>query len=387
MKKLLFFAVLISIFLLPSSVFSGPVERTLSLEESITTAMQISQEIMIAQEQVYIAEQRVKESKALIYPKIDLNFSASQFQSDFPTVLAPTFGSLYLPPGSNDNYYSTRFSLWQYLYAGGRYSTNLELAEKNLSQAQAQAEVIRNKRIREVRKAFYSLLVAKEKIGIYENIKGSAQEKARAELARAKYEYEKKKLYFLEIMGLELTTLIDVQGALKAPEGEYDLNKCLAWAIQHRPELRQTQFQEAINTLQVNLTQIERKATISLGANYEWAGGAFPLEERNWNATINMNFPIFDGWASLARTRQRRHQEEESKIRRADIQDQVNLDVRQALLDYNFWKSRESIQNSKRAESLESEKKLDAELQWIDSAQQLLSSHADLEWSIGGPLK
>lgn len=379
-KSALLFAVA-SCFLLPPFVYSEPVERVLTLDESITTGTQNSHELLIAQEQSSIAEQRVKESRALIYPKIDLNFSASQFQSDFPTVLSPNFGSLYLPPGSRDSYYSTRFSLWQYLYAGGRYSKNLELAEKNYSQAQAQMDVIRNKKVRDIRKAFFAFIGSKEKIRVYENASKGSSDRYRSELARTKYELEKRKLFFIDTLGIELTTLVDIQGELKAPEGEYDLNKCLAWAMQHRPELRQTQFQEAINSLQVNLSQIERKASVSLGANYEWAAPEFPLNERNWNATINMNIPIFDGWASVARTRQRTHQEQESKYRRADIQDQIQLDVRQAVLDYGYWKAREAALAPKKNESP------DLEIQWLDAVQQAIFSQADIEWAIGGPLK
>lgn len=387
MKKLIAVAFATYYLLLPTYCFSAPVELVLSLDESITSGSQNSQELLIAYEQSFIAEQRVKEARALIFPKIDLNFSGSQFQSDFPTVLSPVFSSLYLPSGSADSYYSTRVSMLQYLYAGGRYTKNLELAEKNLSQAQAQTDIIKNAKVREIKKAFYALLAAKEKIKVYENAPRSIQERIRMDLVKAKFEYDKKKLAFLKTTGLELTTMVDIHGALKVPVEDYDLNKCLAWASQHRPELRKTQFQEAINTLQVNLTQIERKAAISLGANYEWAGGAFPLEQRNWNATINMNFPIFDGWASLARTKQKTHQENESKIRRAEIQDQINYDVRQSILDYNFWKEREAYLSSRKTEQLEADKKIEAEIQWLEAVMQLMSVQAEMEWATGGPLK
>jgi outer membrane protein TolC len=378
----------LSYLLFPTYCFAQLAERVLTLDESLTTGLQNSQDLMIAKEQISIAEQRVGESKALIYPKIDFNFSASQFQSDFPTVLAPTFANLYLPAGSANSYYSTRFSLWQYLYAGGRYTKNLQLAVTNLSQAQTQAEIVKNRTARNIKKAFYVLLSSKEKIGMYEAYITAAKTRfipqARQGLLKAKYEYQKNQLELLESMGIELNTIIDVQGTLKAPEDDYDLNKCLAWAFQSRPELRQTQYLETMNTLYVNLSQIERKATISLGANYEWAGADVALNQRNWNATINMNFPVFDGWASVARTKQKFHQETESKIHRSEIEDQIRLDVRRSLMDYAFWKDQEASLNAKRTENTDPEKRLEANLLWLESAKQVLSSQADFEWAVGG---
>ena len=44
-------------------------------------------------------------------------------------------------------------------------------------------------------------------------------------------------LHFLADTGLELTTGIQLQGTLTPPAEEYDLDKCLAWAFEYRPEL------------------------------------------------------------------------------------------------------------------------------------------------------
>jgi outer membrane protein len=387
--------------LLPAACSYGQqAERVMTLDESILTGTQNSQDLLIAGEQAIIAAQMVKESKAMIFPKIDFNFNASRFRSEFPTVLTPEFGSLYLPTGSMDSYYSTRLSLWQYLYAGGRYTKNVQLAEANLKQAQAMSDTIKNRTTRDVKKVFFSLLAAKEKIKAYEEAVAAGEAKYRgiperarwlsltkSELAKARHDYEVGQLDFLDKLGIELNTVVDVEGALKSPEGEYEVNKCLAWAFQNRPELRQTQYQETMNALNVNLSQIARKASISLGANYEWAGGDLDLSQKNWNATINMNFPVFDGLASVARTKQRTHQEIESKIRRSEIEDQIRLDVRRSLMDLAFWKEQEASAGAKKAEASEPDRKLDAVLQWIEAARQAMSCQADLEWAIGKSLK
>ena len=399
MKKLFIFLLLLSCFLW-RPLFAGEAERVLTLEESLTTGLHNSQELLTCQAQVSIAREMIKEAGAQIYPKIDLNLGMSKYDNDLPTVLAPSFNSDYLPAGNVSTFYSTRVSLWQYLYANGRYTTNLTLAQANLSQANSQADVVKNKVILDVKKSFYACLKAREKIKACESaisavkniIEKNPSAKARwayelnsmnFSLLKFRHEYEKQKLKHLETLCLELDTSIEINGELSPPAEEYDLNKCLAWARNYRPELSQTQFQETIDSLKVHLSLAERYPTVTLGANYERLGEQYPLDMTNWNATINVNVPIFDGWASWSRIRQRKLQVREGTIRRARIEDEVDAAVREAYLDYAFWKNSITEMNSAPGHGLEPDKQLESELLRLDTMEQALSSEAQLEWAIG----
>jgi len=399
MQKIFIFLFLFSLcFWRP--LFAEEAERVLTLEESLTTGLNNNQELLTCQEQVAIAREMIKEAGAQIYPKIDLNLGMSKYDNDLPTVLAPSFNSDYLPAGNVSAFYSTRISLWQYLYASGRYSTNLTLAQANLSQANSQADVVKNRVILDVKKSFYACLTASGKIKACEAaissvkniIEKTPSAKARwsyeltsmnFSLLKFRHEYEKQKLKHLEALCLELDTAIDIKGELSAPAEEYDLNKCLARAKNYRPELSQTQFQETIDSLRVNLSLTERYPTVTLGANYERLGEQYPLDITNWNATINVNVPIFDGWASWSRIRQRKLEARKGVIRRARIEDKVDAEVREAYLDYNFWKGRVTEMQSAPAQGLEPDKQLESELLRLDTLNQALSSEASLEWAIG----
>jgi len=385
---------------MPRVLSADEVERVLTLDESITVGLHNSQEVLGSQEEIALAREMIKEAGAQIFPKIDFNLGVSKYNNNFPTVLAPSFNSEYLPAGNTDAFYATRLSLWQYLYANGRYSTNLTLAEANLSQAKSQADIAKNKVILAVKRSFYSCLVLKEKIKAYETAQAALNalmeknppartrwsydlNRMNFEVHKLRHEFDKKKLKYLETLGLELNTIIEIQGELSAPRAEYDLNKCIAWAKNYRPELSQTQFQQTIDSLRVNLSLAERYPTVTLGANYERLGERFPLDMTNWNATINVNVPIFDGWASWSRIRQRKLQAREGIIRRSKIEDRVFADVREAYLDYTFWKNSVLELSAARNESLEPDKKLELELMRLDTMEQALSSEASLEWAIG----
>jgi outer membrane protein TolC len=400
MKKLQFLTLLIACISIPRFLFAEQVERTLNLEDSITTGLHNSQELLSLQEQVSIARERVTEAGAQIYPKIDFNLSFSKFDNQTPTVLAPSFNSIYLPASQSDSFYATRVSLWQYLYASGRYTTNLRLAETNLSQAKSQADAARNKVILDVRNSYYACLTVREKIKAHEKaissikrmIENNPAAKSRwsyqlssvnFEALKLRHEYEKQKLQYLKAIGIELNTVVEITGDLVAPAEEYELNKCLAWAFNYRPELSQTQFQETIDGLRVRLSLAERYPTVTLGANYEHMGNSVPMDGTNWNATININLPLFDGWASWSRIRQQKFLAREGQIRRAQIQDQVRGEVMGAFLDYSFWKERINEMNSDNTQFTEPDKKLEAELVRLETLQQSLTSQATLEWSIG----
>lgn len=370
-------------------------ERVLTLEDSVATAVRNSQELLSFNERIEYAKQRVNEARAQNIPKIDLNLTAAKFSNDMPTVLSPSFGSVYVPEGTKDIYYSSRFSLWQYLYASGRYTTTVRLAEFNLAQVKSQAEITRNKVILNVKKAFYASRILQEKIAACRESSDVSNPRrggmsaasfddalASARLEELEHTYQRSLLSLLAELGLELDTRIALAGELLPPDDHYDLNKCLAWAYEFRPELRQTQFQETIDGLKVNMTLAERYPTVALGATYEWFGETMSLDRRNWNAAINVSLPIFDGWATWYRIKQQKNAARETQIRLAGIQDQVRLEVRQALMEYEFRRSQARGFDA-RFPADAAARKLERTLLKLDTLERLLASHAELEWAMG----
>ena len=382
----------IIMILLPAFAFAQPSERTLTLEESISAGINNSPELLAFTEQIALAQQRVGEARASIYPKIDFNFSASRIENDLPLVLSPSFESTYLPQGVGQ-FYATRFTLWQYLYAAGRYTNNLRLAETSLSQARGQSEIVRNRVVRDTAKAFYSLIAARQRLkaidGAMNALRSADGQDVQKNLAilteekrRMLYDVARAQMTFLDMIGAELTAEVELSGDLACPEETYDVNKAIAWAFQFRPELRQTQFQETIDSLRVNLSMAERYPTITMGANYEWQGEQFPLAKTNLTATVNLNVPVFDGWAAWARIKQRKFQAREGKIRRSYMEDQVRREVREAYMDYNFWQ--ETARALKDVQpSGDPLKTRDEAFARIDVLLRALHSKADLDWATG----
>jgi outer membrane protein TolC len=120
---------------------------------------------------------------------------------------------------------------------------------------------------------------------------------------------------------------------------ETDLQTAMVWAKQNRQELKETQVQEEVDQLSVDLSMAERYPVFLLGGGMEVRNNDFPLNQTNWNAALNMNIPIFDGFSSLARIKENRYRAEKGRLRHIQLEDEVEREVRSAYLDWQHWTS------------------------------------------------
>src|SRR5687768_10667866 len=104
-------------------VFAQPAafEQVLTLRESVDRALQNNQVLLASQEEIRIAEQRVREAQAHYYPQMGLNFNSSRYLAEQGYVLPQDFGLVLLRPSRSlepDTFYSARAWLKQPLYNG-----------------------------------------------------------------------------------------------------------------------------------------------------------------------------------------------------------------------------------------------------------------------------
>ncbi|MEW6041054.1 MAG: TolC family protein [Elusimicrobiota bacterium] len=354
----LFTLILLLPVILPDGVAQiAPVERVFNVEQSIFYALRNRKDILLVSKDLEIARERIKEAGSFKYPKIDLTFNYSDVSTDRFTSLPPAFGSILIPRRTPGPYYTTRLSLWQNVYAGGLYSSNIQFAKSNIIRAENQVKVVTNDVVFAVKKSFYELIATRELIALYEIFISSAQgiiksgtfksidEELQADTLlaeindkynRMKTNFEKQKLDFLNTLGLELDTNFKIEGSFDSEIESYDINKLLAWAFEYRPEPKQIQAQEEIDALSMKLSLSARYPTVALGAHYEFPGEKFAFDNKNWNATISLNLPIFDGWASWSRIRQKRLQLEQNKLKKKELEDSIRLEVRKSYSEYNY---------------------------------------------------
>lgn len=334
-------------------------ERVLSLQDCFYYAEKNNPDILNARQEVILARERLREARSQLYPRIDLVAAASQYESKGILSLPPVPSEINSFWIFSDRYpgreYFARFALWQPVYTSGRIKTNLTLAQTKLSQTESEMEVIRNQIFYQIKCLYYEILAAqKEKLlddkelELLAILRGRpeaknlavAQEldKYQTEVSRHQininYTLEEKKLSLLKILGLELNTQFLLKGELVERTTDYDLNVLLANAYRNRPELRQTQFAQTVDQLQLNMAFSRRFPTVVLSGSYDFLGGDFPPEDKGWSANLIITLPLFDGGAMFSRIAQQETLVRQGKLKKVRLEDQIAEEVRRAYLTY-----------------------------------------------------
>ena len=330
----------LALLFLVSPIFAQGVERVLTLNECTRLALNINQDVLIANETVLYAEQRVNEAKSLYFPKLDLNFNISKFNNDVDTLINSHYlpATILLPEGNKDYFYSTKLALWQPIYNGGKTMATNKLAKINYEKAKTNSEIQKNEVVANVKAQFYKNLALKEKIQIYKDyLSKKKDESLQNQLDVLEHQYELETWELLALVGLELDTVIDIEGTIDVEKLDLDLQQCILWAYQFRPEIKTTQYQESMDNIGVNLITMEKLPTVMLGASYDWLGDNEENWERDWYVSLNINLPLFEGGAVFSRLKQKKIQARQATIERAKIEDKIKLEVRKAFSEYNFW--------------------------------------------------
>ncbi|MBI4345776.1 MAG: TolC family protein [Elusimicrobia bacterium] len=397
-----------------------PSLRELSLEDAERTAILNNPALLSAEQDIVAAEQRVREARFLFYPELGLQASASRYDARYPFALAPQYRSVLLFPSDHDAIFSGRAYLRQSVYEGGRYVNLLKLAQTALKQAQTQYDAVKLDVGFSTRRVFYRLMLAQEQHGaIAKRTEAAAQvlkrgltgwerveaeglaAELRARENEARRAEETARLELLKNINLELDTPIKVVGGLATKPVEIDLDRATLWATELRPELQAETYRAQMDAISVNLAIGRRNPTLELGADYEVTGQRFPLRQNNWDLTVGLKIPFsYDFWTQL---KQKKAEQRQGDIKRAEIHDKVRHEVRQAFDDLQFWQrewpSREDDFNRLRAlaEAIGAQANsvpalraqlgvLGAQERWLAAVHEHILARARLERAVGRKL-
>jgi len=355
MKKIY---LLLSVLFLVSPIFAQNIERILTVDDCVKSALNINHDVLINKESIALADQRTKEAKALYFPIIDFNFNLSRYSNDVATVInsnnLPV--TILLPEGSRDYFYSARVSLWQNIYTGGKTAALNKLSKINKEKAQNNSDITKNEVSAKVKIQFYKNISIKNKIEIYKKYLAKKQNiLLQEQFEILQHEYELEMFNLLAIIGLELDTVIDIKGSIEPQKLDLNLPQCILWAYQFRPEIKTTQYQESMDNIAVNLINMEKYPTVKLGASYDWLGDDTAKSEKDWYVSLNINYPIFDGGAVFSRLKQNKIKARQATIERSKIEEQIKLEVRKAFSEYNFWYAKVMKLNNIKSTNIEQE--------------------------------
>lgn len=343
-------------------------QDTLNLKASLERAYANNPRLLSAQKDLSIAQTQIREAKSLFYPKVNLNLNYIRYRNETLGLVPDESGGTVLEaplPNSAgvraeplaDNLYLGRLLFRQTLYSGGKIRNTYKLSQANLRRAESGYETLKHEIEYETAKNYFELLALKKKEAVLSNAlveldkaarqTGNEHESlkvsqmaadVRERLSQLKSDREQTRYRYLQSMGMELFGAADVDGELDIAGAPEELQQALVLAKQNRTDLKATEIQEEVDQLSVELSRAERYPVFLLGGGYEVRNNEFPVNETNWHAALSMNIPVFDGFSGYARVKESRYRAEQGRLKRVNLEDQVEGDVRSAYSEVTHWK-------------------------------------------------
>lgn len=337
-------------------------EKVFTLEDAERLAILNDARLLSAEQDKIIADERVRQARFLFFPELGLQGSATKFDARYPFSLSNDYRNILLFPDSPNLWgqntgtlYSGRGYFHLNLFEGGRTLNTLRLAEAGQKQANSNHESVKMDLLVSVKEVFFRLILAQERLATtkayqaavedavaagrldaWERVEAEArQAEARAKTSESQHSLDLARLAFLKSLNLELDTPFRVTGSLDAKPVTIDIDKAVLWAIELRPELQSETYKAQMDAISVNLAAARRIPTVFLDSDYELTGVSFPLKRNNWDATVGIRIPFsYDYWSQL---RQRKAEQRQGQLKRAELQDRVRLEVRQAYENLEYW--------------------------------------------------
>ena len=337
--------------------YSADDKDPLSMENAIRLALENNYDLLLTEQDVVIAEQRLKEAKFLYLPQVSVSAGATEYNLDYSTVLPESLGLRLIHPqdkNSHDLFYGVGVLAMQYLYTGGRTSSTVSLANAALKEAMSRYEGVKSSTIYQVKEAFFNYLFLERKKTLIDdilkrakNVYGKTQLKqldlilAQAQLASlqseaniAEEEVTAAHLKLLKTLNKELNSKIIITGDYEFKPIDVDLAKVTLWAMEYRPELKSALYKLEMDNIAVKLSLAKRYPDVMLGASYDRLGND-NLNDENFQVTLALKLPI--GYDYGTQVKQKRAEQRQTVLKRAAIEDSIRMQVTEAYNNLLFW--------------------------------------------------
>jgi outer membrane protein TolC len=323
-------------------------EISVNLDEAIAIAMRDNRDILLKAEDVNKSKAKIQESKAYLYPSLNLT-SAWSRNNDY-----------YTKDFSSFNY---QLGLKEYLYRGGETVNTIKYNERLLDVNQAILDKTRLETVLNVKKSFYTLLLASHYSDVNKNIlkntishleylearykKGLASEsevlQIQSSLASVKQAYENS-LNQIESSQALLNNYLyldkDVKilpfGELSYTEEEIIFDEGLLHALGKRPEIRQYDAQVRASEKSVDIAKADNRPSVYASWDYYSRSHGALGTGKNWSDNniigITFSWPIFDGWATKSKIEQAMVDLKEARILKEKAASDIALDFKNAYI-------------------------------------------------------
>ena len=356
--------------------------QTFTLAQSIGYALNNSREFQVAQKDVELADEKVKEARAALLPQLMLN-TGYTFNGDLSTIVLegdfleklggplPEDGSagggvngadtepIEFVLGAEHNFQGqvkVTYPLFTWGQLGNIYRQAVlgkQAVKRALEAVQLDIEL-------KVRQVFHGVLLAQAFVDVVEQSLAQVERRyelvqeqkaagvttrleviranvqvvnTRSQLIQARNQRKLAEENFKLTLGLPLDKTVSIDGRLHAELKLVNIDQAIATALERRPEIQQIEIQEQIGEKQVKVAKAGNKPMLSTFGNYIFNDSERQSFDASWNVGVAIQFPIFDGFATRARVNQARLSLDQIRTNKDQLLDSIKLGAKSAVFD------------------------------------------------------
>jgi len=326
----------------------------LTLRNVILTAFGNNKDIQMQEQEITIANANILGAKSAFLPQINLQGTYTYNDK----VLTPNIFSGY----KNDNLVNIAFN--ESVYNGGANMANFKQARLSLD---VQQETLRAKKLDvefDARRLYYGLLLAYETeriakdaldqaIAHYEDVNkmykhgtasrfdmlqsGVQVSLLEPDVVRARNDIDSLKAELNKLLARNVDYPIATKEKLAYSFIEIDESGFLKNAYLQRPEIKLKSLGVDIDKWGIQMAKSGYRPQVDILAGYSYRSSnlsnMFNEKQRNWNAGISINIPIFEGFSTKAKVDAAKAQYAQAKISKDNLVDQIAVEVRKACLN------------------------------------------------------
>lgn len=365
-------------------------EVSLDINEAIALALRDNPVILLKAEDIEKAKAKIKESLSEALPKVSLTSTLSKTNNYYPNKDI-TSDSLSL-------------SFKQIIYTGGRIVNTIKYTEYGLDIAKIILDEAKLDIVANTKKAFYSLLLAREFVNlnykILKNIEAHYNSfkikynygeisktdllklKQSLVLARSQYEESLNQLNSFEellknLLFLDSDIKIIPEGKLYYKPREISYKEAFLEALKLRPEIKRIDAELKAQEKSIEIVKSQNRPTIYASWDYfnrshTTSLGGLSKNRNDYNViSLVFSWPIFDGWQTKARLDEALSDLRKSKITKEKTKKDIEYELKDSYfkLKTSIYKMRASLLDTNvYFENLKTinEKYLNGEVSYLD---------------------
>ncbi|OQX84589.1 hypothetical protein B6D60_09035 [candidate division KSB1 bacterium 4484_87] len=355
-KLIIFFSVLLLSF---SFAFA---QAKLRLDDCLKLAFSKSHLLKASGYSVQSAKAALAESRAQRLPSLTLSSMYTRIGKITSFSIPMGAGETKKFQFGTPNRVSVDLKLQLPLFTWGRVSSTIELAQAGASLSQLQQHQQRLSLTAQVLQGYYAVLLNEEVIRLHESNVERAQhhfdvskkkfdagiaprlqmmqaevqlKNARTQLQDARGNLQKSLIFMGKLIGKGAEKIV-LADSIRYEAVDFDEGKLIETALAHRSDLEGLRLRQQMSQSQMRLANSGNKPSLFFFSGYNVTNGFDPMDPDkfvdNYNAGVQLAFPLFDGFATNKKVAQARLDYEALLEQEKEAKENIKLQMQEAII-------------------------------------------------------